>query len=196
LTRPVTVLYEDSAADGPVSNYGPHVFVCQCVGDELGVEGWRVARDHLSGNPRRGSARIRDDCRQNPSRFVRDGRLAFAVYDADRLPALLGLPASACKPDVKAVLLGECPWREQLCVVLLERNLETVLRALRECDPQLVDEPIWTRAIERKFLTERDLIFVRAAKPTPSRRLLRACAREQVPSLDYLVRRLVVACGA
>jgi hypothetical protein len=194
LTRPVTVLYEDSAADGVVSNYGLHVFVRQCVGDELGVDGWRLS--HLEGNPRRGSARIREDCRRNPPRFVRDGRPAFAVYDADRLPALLDLPASACKPALKAVLLDECPWRGQLRVVVLERNLETVLRVLRECDPQLADEPTWTRAIERKFLADRDVIFSRAARSTPARRLLRACARERMPSLDYLVRRLVTACGA
>lgn len=192
MTRAVTVLYEDSAADGVVRNYGLHVFVRQCVADELGVESWRLS--HVQGIPCRGNARIRDDCRKNPSRFVRDGRMAFAVYDADRLPALLRLEASSCKPVLKAALLRECPWREQLRVVMLERNVETVLRELRTCDPRLVDEPTWSRAIERKFLTDRDVVFSAAAKPTPLRTQLRACTRERVPSLDYLVRRLVDAC--
>jgi hypothetical protein len=192
LRRPVTVFYEDSAAPGPIAGFGPHRLVVQCVADDLRVNAWEL-RGRLLGIPRGGSAVIRADCRENPSRFVSDGRLAFAVYDGDRLAKLLGLRGDACKAEIKTVLLGECPWREHLRVVILDRNLESVLSAARACDASLADERTWELALRRKLLAERDAILHRAA--TEARRTLRDCVRKAMPSFDYLVTCLAACAG-
>ncbi len=194
MTRPITIFYEDSAAPGSVAGYGPHVLVRQCVADDLGVATWQLS--HLESIPRRGNQHIRAECRENPSRFVRDGRWAFAVYDGDRLATLLGQRGDACKTALKSALLSECKWREQLRIVVLERNLESLLRVVLKCAPEAADERTRALALERKSLAERDVILKCAAGAGAEGRRVRDCVRQAMPSFDYLIRKLVEACRA
>jgi hypothetical protein len=47
----VTVLFEDARAQGAVKEYGPEVFVKQCVCERLNVERWKLTS--LKGIARR-----------------------------------------------------------------------------------------------------------------------------------------------
>ncbi|HSO00830.1 MAG TPA: hypothetical protein VLS89_21210 [Candidatus Nanopelagicales bacterium] len=191
MTQPVTVLYEDSAADGSLKEYGPHLLVRQCVADRLGVESWTLRQ--LEGMPRRGASKLRNDCRRIPPQVGRDGRVIVAVYDADKIHRDVQLPATACKAQMKEILAAECAWRERLVIVFLEKNLETVLSAIRACSSQLVAEETWQRAVSRKDRNARDIILKEAARPP--NRPLRELVLQRVPSLGYLVGKLSAALG-
>jgi hypothetical protein len=191
VTRKVTILYEDKV-QGVVKEYGPHALVSQCVCDRLNLAPWEMKS--LVPNPRNGNGNVRKDCAQNPPKVARDGGLVFAVYDADRVRELVGLAGTACKADVKTKLLQECPWNDRLRIVFLEKNLETVLRAVRACDPSISSEEQWRRAIERKDLSARDIILKAVASPSPPARALRECVLREVPSLAYLVQKIADSC--
>lgn len=83
MTRPITILYEDSAADGALKDYGPHMLVRQCVCDALGKSPWELKQ--LEGMPKNGASKIRNECRRFPPQIGRDGRVVLAVYDADKI---------------------------------------------------------------------------------------------------------------
>lgn len=193
MSRKVTILYEDKV-QGKVHEYGPHALVKQCVCDRLNLSPWEMK--HLIPNPRNGNGNIRRDCAQTPPKIAPGGGFVFAVYDDDRVRGLVGLAVTACKVDVKARLLQECPWRDRLRIVFLEKNLETVLRALRDCDRSISSDDQWSKAIDRKDLNARDIILRAAAAPSPGPRRLRECALREVPSLSYLVNKLAEACTA
>ena len=192
MMRQVSILYEDSVANGNVKNYGPHVFVQQCVGDRLGKKRWELKT--LEAMPKNGVSNVRVECRRIPPKIARDGRLVVAVYDADKIRREVELPITACKVEVKKVLKNECSWQDRLCIVLLDRNIETVVEAVRACEPTLVPDEIWEQAIKRKNLNERDIILTHAA--SPPKEALREQVLVKVPSLAYLVHKLVVALSA
>lgn len=189
MTRPVTILYEDSAADGALKDYGPHLLVRQCVGDLLGKSPWELKQ--LEGLPKNGASKIRNECRRFPPQIGRDGRVVVAVYDADKIHRETRLPAAACKGQIKEALRVGCSWQERLVVVLLERNIESVVEAVRACAPAIVADEVWGQAVDRKNLNARDVVLRRAA--SPPERALRECVLQRVPSLAYLVHKLVVA---
>lgn len=186
MIRPVMILYEDKSADGSLKEYGPHLLVRQCVADALGVDWWMLK--HLVGNPRGGSGNVRNDCRRSPPQIGRDGRLVVAVYDDDRIRREVQLPANACKAQVKSLLREECAWNERLIIVFLEKNIETVIDAIRGCAPTLVDDETWKLALERKNRNARDAVLGFAANPSQS--MLREQLLQRVPSLAYLIHKL------
>jgi hypothetical protein len=179
---PVTILYEDSAADGDVRNYGPHRLVVQCVADRLGVQAWELRT--LTPVPKRSASKLRNECKRIPARFGRDGSWIIAVYDSDRIRPGLGLDSSCCKALVRERLRDECAWGEHLGVVLLERNVESLIEAVQRCSPTLVDEGTWKAALAKK-LNARDIVLGKAAKPPQVQ--IRACVLREVPSLAYLI---------
>ena len=158
------ILYEDQAADGPVREYGPHRLVTQCVSDRLGVDHWTLK--HVEGVPKKGAGNIRRHCQRDPPPLGKDGRVQFAVYDEDKIREQVKLPFQACKGEVKQKLRGECPWGDRLVIVLLEKNIETVVSAICECAPSYaIAEETRVRAIRHKDLNARDIILKMAAKP-------------------------------
>lgn len=78
--------------------------------------------------------------------------------------------------------------------MLLERNIETVVEAVRACAPAIAPEEVWQQAVERKNLNARDIVLKRAA--SPPERALRDCILRRVPSLAYLIDKLVAALSA
>jgi hypothetical protein len=188
----VTILYEDQAVGGNVRDFGPHIFVTQLVCDRLGI---RNLRDQLHGVPKKGASNLRIECRCERPRFGRDGRHVFAVYDDDQVRALVKLPPSACKHEVKNILRAECPLGDRLIIVLLERNIESVVEGICECDPAIVPREVQDRALRHKRMIDRDIVLKNAAMPTPERRRLRERVLEKVPSLAYLIDKVVAACA-
>ena len=187
MMRPITILYEDSAADGQVKEYGPHMVVRQCVADRLQKSPWELST--LEGMPRNGASNIVKDCRRVPPQVGRDGRLVVAVYDADKIHREVKLPAGACKSQIKPVLRAACTWQERLVIVFLEKNIESVLEAVCACTAIPVE--LRRLAIERKQRNERDIVLRKIL--SPSDRAVRDAVLLRVPSLAYPIDKLVIA---
>jgi len=185
--RPMTILYEDQA-DGPIQNFGPHIFVVQCICDRVGGAVWDF-KDRIHPVPLKGNSNVRESCKSHSFKAAKDGRAVFAVYDSDQIRGLPGLAAAICKTQIKDILLGECPWRKQLKIVLLEKNIESVIDAICECDKTIVQEETWINATKRKRLNARDLILKNAAFQRD--RAFRDAVLVKVPSFCYLIDKLV-----
>jgi hypothetical protein len=183
----ITILYEDSSKGKP-KNFGPHMLVKQCICDLLNREPWELKLDDkLVSWPMNGNDKLRQECRKNMDRFAARGGTAFAVYDADKIRAHIKLPPTACKQQVVSTLKDGCGSVERLEVVLIERNMESVLEALRHGSPSLVPEVAWEAAVAQKQLLERDRIFNVAALPEPTSRRARDQLVEHLPSFKRLV---------
>jgi hypothetical protein len=181
-----TVFYEDSAA-GPIKEYGPHMLVCACVADHLGKNVFDVL-DFVDPVPSNGGSNLRKECKRvPPTRIVADGRRAFALYDADKIHEELKRPPATRKRDIADLLRKECAWGERLEVVLLTRNLETVLDAICALQPTIATAETRELAVRKKRLNERDIVLRAAAF---SDKALRDALLVQVPSLGCLVTRI------
>ncbi len=186
--RPVTILYEDTVG-GPIKDYGPHNFVVQSAGDQLGKNRWEMS--HVTAVPLNGNSNVREACKRERSRFERSGARVIAVYDSDQIGGLIKLAQPWCKLRIRSMLLEQCPWRANLTVVLLERNIETLLEAICSPDPSIVPEELKNKAIHHKKLDARDAILNRASQPAA--RGVRDAVRSIVPSFDYLIHKVVNA---
>jgi len=83
----------------------------------------------------------------------------------------------------------QCPSAARLDVVLLEKNLETLLHSLRALQPDLASLDGWDRALTQKEPNERDLILNKVAL-NPAHTTLRAELLTRVPSFNRLVSRV------
>ena len=95
------------------------------------------------------------------------------------------LAPAAPVEQVCAAISKRCPVQDLLDVVLLVRNLESLLQARGGCEPS-VDADLLRRALA-KDLGARDTVLVRAAWGDRS---TRDCVRSGMPSFDGLVRLL------
>lgn len=183
MSRPVVVVLYENHRD-QARNFGLHELVLACVQDRLGERaGTRFAlREAVPGIPRNGNAKLQKSCQRDLPRIARGGARVVAVFDDDRVRRLLGLPADAPGAEVVRHLKGECPLPEALSVVLLRRNLETVLRAAGRCAQ--VDGAFLAEALG-KNLEARDAILNRVAWSDPP--AVRACILAEVPDLAQLV---------
>lgn len=187
-----TILYEDQV-EGKVPAYGPHALVKQCLCDRLSLQPWDLKS--LDPVPKKGNGNVWKDCQRNLKRLAGDGRTVFAVYDSDRIRELVKLPPSACKALVISRLKAGCEPADKLVVILLERNIESVIQAICALDPSVASPVEQANALHRKDLTARDAILRAAAAPTPLRRALREQVLDQVPSLRRLIDKLMDACA-
>lgn len=166
--------------------------VWACVLDEPGLDvvGRRPRSGELRAFPANGS--------RNVMRRVRDiewrnrcGAPIIALLDRDRVRELTGSQGLACKAATVDALRACVPDPDGVRFVLLERNLESILEAIREIDPGLVSGDDFRRAIDQKELLARDLVFRAAADREDVRRELRMGTANA--SFAYLVRK-VLAC--
>jgi len=172
MTR-IAVLYEDQLATSKPRAFGPHVLLLACVADRLERPREHLEQ-HVDAHPCKGIGRLLALCRE-PILTDRHARV-IAVCDDDRVREHLKLPATACKLSVRdAVASGS--GAPQLRTVLLIRNLETVLDAVRHVlgrDP-LADKPSPLR---------RDSTLLHLAyQGVPEQRL---ALLQRVPSFAYL----------
>lgn len=182
----VTILYEDSVG-AHLKEFGPHNLVVQCVADKLGGDVWRLHRQ-LIPEPKNGVNKLLDALRKDMNKLARGDSRVFALIDADDVRERLQLPQTACRTLVVAQI-KRCPSADRLDVVLLEKNLESLLVALRELQPTLATAEDWNRALAHKKHNERDLILNRIAK-NPAHGALRVELLRTVPSFDRLVTRV------
>ena len=176
----VTVLYEDSRSK--TGDFGLHRLVVACVFDLINglrhqVEGM------VEDRPQNGAPKLLQACREDIADLACDGRSVVAVFDEDRIRRQLGLPPQCADEDIVREILNGCRAPERLTVVLLRRNLESVLLAARDCDPGL-DPGTVTRALGKDPLARDDVLHEIAKE---HKREVRTAVLRQVPSLNELV---------
>ncbi|MDD5307214.1 MAG: hypothetical protein PHU25_07825 [Deltaproteobacteria bacterium] len=185
--RGIVVLYEDRR--GPnLKQFGLHELLVSCVADVLGQNCWSIAK-RLNGRPLKNNNQVLAWCRSPKiDLLTRAGEMVIALYDADRASELCKLPGASCKTVVRSALNPDGLPTASLVIVLLERNTETVIEALKRAGLNITDEDI-RLAIDRKNLEARDRVLNKAAHG--DYRAVRDKLRLDVPSFDYLVQKAV-----
>ncbi|HYO67524.1 MAG TPA: hypothetical protein VEU33_15720 [Archangium sp.] len=171
--KPVVILYEDQG--GPRKEFGLHNLVVAMVNDLLANDFWRLRSEALKdGRPSKGNTKLLQKLKQRKEleRMMGGGRHVIAVFDADRPP----FTEQEFKEYREA--------NELLHVVLLDRNMETVILAVAECEPSLASELVRS-ATQQKDHSARDSILNRIAYET-HRHAIRDCVKSKVPSLSQL----------
>jgi hypothetical protein len=187
----VYILYEDSRA-GDRPEYGPHDLVVQCVCDRLGCMPWQL-RPKLEARPLNSNSKVREHCRGRLfDRLVCSGGVVVAVYDDDKIRHIVNLPralVNICKQQIVPELKKDCPRPGLLQVVLLHRNIETLIGVVADLAPAgKFPEHILALAIEKKDRNQRDRILKFAAGH--ERRHIREEILRHMPSFAYLVEKI------
>lgn len=178
----LTILYEDCR--GQLLNFGLHKLVMACVFDRLNGEAhllYGAVRDYQA----KGDANLLRKCCHDVEEIAPDGHPVVAVFDNDRIRRLLGLPTTTSDADVKAAIKSRKTSAGSMEVALLKENTESLLRSAQHCGVDISADLV-ERAVERKELNARDVIFGRVANP--EKRALRDCVLEKNDSLGELVR--------
>lgn len=180
MTGAVKVLYEDRQAPD-VNEFGLHVLVRRCVLDRLGWAEDRFGelKGALIGRAKKGDSSLLKACAD--PREARSFRRVIAVFDDDKIRGRLGLSPGACKAEVRAAITRQSAFPELLTVVLLGRNMESVVTAVQGCRGK--------PETEKLRLPDRDAVLASIAW-RPDYASLRECVLARVPSLEYLVARL------
>jgi hypothetical protein len=184
------ILYEDSR--GPDAKFPFHALILRCVAQKLEVpdEDFYLLDRSMASLPLNGVSKVqghlRDPVRMNLlSKRVGAGPL-FAVIDNDKAAHFLSAPKDACKTTLRRQFMTGISPGATLQVVFLHRNLESILEAIREEDPDLVPSETFVGAIDRKNLTDRDLVFVAASKA----RHVRSYLLKDVKDFSYLIKKV------
>lgn len=181
----VCVLYEDQR--GPQRSFGLHELAKACVRDRLEARPRHEIDQALNDcRPLRGDSNVLKKLHEDVDNIAADGRPVVAVFDNDRIRRLLKLPAKATDAQVlQEIRKGTSS--DRFHVILLNRNLESVIKAAHECDPSISQERL-DLAIKKKDRLERDAIL--AGLTGAQFRAVRDCIREKLPSFQELVDRL------
>ena len=178
----VTILYEDQR--GPRQGFALHALVKACVFDAINGERRWIEEEALKDyRPLKGDGNLLRTCREEIDLIAADGRSVVAVFDDDHVRQLLKLPQNATPNRVEEEIKKWCVAPDRLFVILLERNIESVVEAASACDPTL-DRDRVARAL-RKDLLERDAIFMELSRERA--RPTRECILSKLPSLKRLV---------
>jgi hypothetical protein len=176
MSRPIVVLYEDSSNKGDVKNFGPHRFVQACLRDRLAGESAHAVAALVEDRPMKGSSRVLADIRA-----IVEGADVFVVLDDDRIRGALDVPRDMSAAEVTSVVRARFA-SDRTQVVLLERNIESLLEALRRCGAEVGADAL--AGAVRKQLNERDKVFQAAAWGPPA---VRDCVQRDVPSFGRLI---------
>lgn len=178
----ITVLYEDQR--GPRQGFGLHALVKACVFDAVNGERHRVEGMLSDHRPLKGVQALLKACREDIDLIAADGRSVVAVFDDDAIREQLKLPHTATDAQVEREILKGCRAPAQLLVVLLKRNMESVIVAAAACDPGLDAKRI-DRAVKHKELLERDAILIELSRERA--RPVRDCMLGKMHSLQALI---------
>jgi hypothetical protein len=184
---PVTVLYEDDW--GPGEEFKLHHFVSQCVIDCLG---WtlplhQVRTSRLQGIPVGGNADLRKKCQRDLKKLSDRNVRVFALYDNDKAARLVNLVGNACRPMICQRLKEGCDPVNKLEIVLLQKNLETVIEVIRDSGLTSIQPQMFQDALCKRCAM-RDRVFSHCAyllTPDARTRLL-----ERLPDLGRLVSKI------
>lgn len=177
--RKPTILYEDSQDKGS-KTYPPHDFVRACVVDVLGDDRADLVRSVLNDpRPKSGASKLLGGLR----RTTEGGQHVVVVVDDDQIRRQLDLPKASPEDRVIAAIHDYARGAD-VKVILLQRNLETLLENLQRCGLQhsKLGDAL------RKVTSARDLVFGSAT--APSHRAIRNCVRNANASFDALVAHL------
>lgn len=177
----ILVLYEDSR--GAKGTFGPHDFFLGCVADLTGLD-IHALKPRVCACPVNGVSKLLDHLRDldELSHLAPHGAPILAILDEDRVRAhapLAGMSSAAAAS--KLVAGSSDPAR--LKVVLLERNLESVVNAFDQCGEW--EKQLIAKALEKR-LNERDTLFSRVGHDA-ARRNIRDCVRHNMPSVEQIV---------
>jgi len=178
----VTLLYEDQRGD--TQGFGLHAFVKACVFDILNGERHSIEGALSDGRPLKGAGNLLRACRDEIDLIAADGRLVVAVFDDDKIRGQLKLPRRASEERVLKEILKGCRAPDQLAVILLKDNMESVIDAAGVCAPT-IDKKRIERASKNKDLLERDAILTELSRERE--RPARVCILEKMPSLAALI---------
>jgi hypothetical protein len=180
------ILWEDKAI-GPITGFGPHVFLIACVAPRLHVDRYELMRSgRIDGKPCAGNANVFRELQRGP--LWDTVTHVVAVLDTDELhDRLPGIPSRRTIADtaytqwsdsVVSAVRKHAPEVRQsrLEICFLDHNLEALLSLIGDGMPEL------SRALGKRRL-DRDKILQRAAGDENSVR--RACA--EMPSWEHLV---------
>jgi hypothetical protein len=148
------ILYEDQR--GPQKQFALHDLVLACVADELGADVHVLdLQKKLSGRPMKGVGTLLSSCRRDVCRLGPQGQRVFALIDNDRIRDQLrheGVTAAASADQVIQAIKapGKCVAPDQLEVILLEENTETLIKAAAECDPEIPAAAV-TQALRKDY---------------------------------------------
>jgi hypothetical protein len=190
----VTILYEDEAGDGALRDFGPHELLLALIADETGRRIDDLKRE-VDAHPAKGASKLLVKCAEEVGDNISsDCHPVVAIFDVDRVRGLRhrhhlrdGIPKRSTDAGIAAILEALCPKRDKLRVVLLNRNVESILRAISEVwpDDRSTHEPQYERAIRHKSRNDRDLILHRFAE-APGARELRRTVMGRVSGLAAL----------
>ena len=187
----ITVLYEDQR--GPRNGFGLHRFVCQLVVDRaaLPLSVYEVEDRLIQGIPLKGNGNVRKRCRKDLPKLAKQCRRVFAVYDEDRVPELVGLNRTDCRPLLCGKLIENCQPIDALEVVLLRRNQESLIETIKSSGlVGLIHDSVYDRALA-KDLMARDSVFIQCATSTTLE--IRQKLLPTLPDLDRLVAKICAA---
>jgi hypothetical protein len=181
----VLVLYEDSRAARGV--FGPHEFFLGCVADDRVTSVHALAR-RASSCPLRGISKLLAALKQLDGfdNLVEGGGPILAVVDEDRVREHIPESTAWSAVQVAQHLVATSSDPSRLMVVLLERNLESLIEAIRQCGERELE---LIEAALRKELNGRDTLLGKVGHD-PGRRLIRDCVRRTMPSVESVVVRL------
>lgn len=190
----IAILYEDQR--GPRNEFGLHRFICQLVIDRAALTKsvYEVERSLIRGTPLKGNGNVRRRCLTDLPKLARHCRRVFAVYDEDRVPELVGLSRTDCRPLLCSKLVENCQPADKLEVVLLRQNQESLIEAIKSSGLiGLIHDSVYDRALA-KDLMARDSVFIQCATSTTLE--IRQKLLPTLPDLDRLVTRICTVISA
>lgn len=185
----VAVLYEDKR--GPRKRFGFHRFICQCVLDRLPGFAINVyqAENLVTPIVCKGNGNVFEKCKEGLERLANRYRRVIAVYDQDKLPELLKLTGPQCRNTLREKLAEECQPRESLEIVFINKNLESVIEAIRDSGlASFVDANVFAEALNKQ-MDARDRLFIKCA--TQSTKEVREKLLELLPDVKRLIAKIV-----
>ena len=190
----IAVLYEDQR--GSRNEFGLHRFICQLVVDRasLSMSLYQVERHLIQGIPLNGNGNVRKRCLKDLPKLAKQFRRVFAVYDEDRVPELVGLNRTDCRPLLCGKLTENCQPTDALEVVLLRQNQESLIEAIKSSGlVGSIHDSVFGRALA-KDLMARDSVFIQCATNTDPE--TRAKLLLSLPDLDRLVTKICAVISA
>lgn len=184
----LAVLYEDRR--GSRKDFGFHLFICRCVLDRspgLAVNMFQLSKT-VEAIPLKGNGNVFGKCKKDLKKLADRCQRVFAVYDQDKVNELLNLKGPQCRGTLKAGLAAPCEPKEALEVILINRNLESVIETIRDSGllPSVGSED-FSKALS-KDLNARDSLFIKCAKGPQD---ARAKWLALLPDVDRLVSKIV-----
>lgn len=184
MTGIAIILYEDER--GPTKEFGLHHLVMACVADELDLDLYK-AKEYADPRPMKGVNKLLQACWRDVRKIAARGQQVVALIDADHIrDNIPGMDVHKTDEEVIGEIRKRSDAPEQLEVILLHKNAESVIEAARDCDRMIPPETV-ARALD-KNLIQRDRIFHNVARST---RDIRDCIRARIPALEQLVQVVV-----